>query len=342
MPVLAQTPPVAGGVLDHARGERRAPAAFVRSSGASTARRSSPRTSGTSPFMTRMRSASGSTAASPTRAASPVPRCCSCTGGSHRRSVGPANARARYSSTASLPWPDDDDDLGAPRVERRLHAEVHDGQPGDGVHHLGEGALHSRSLPCGEDDGGRADRHVTHLSPVWLSCTRSSKHPHPVLGRIYRSLRRTFMRTRASLGRVLALFVPFALRRHRRPRAAIPSTRRARCRRAARSATELYGVVCDRLGGQSLHEDLTGASYTGICHPDATARSPSTVDRRSCRRCVDGQLDVDGNPVPLAQAAGRPRLRRRPPADARAAPRRPHRRARRDVPGHPDPHQGRR
>ena len=65
----------------------------------------------------------------------------------------------------------DDDDLGAPGVERRLYAEVHDRKSGDGVHHLGEGALHARPLPRGEDDGGRADRANggAHLSPVWLS-----------------------------------------------------------------------------------------------------------------------------------------------------------------------------
>src|SRR5277367_1868158 len=29
---------------------------------------------------------------------------------------------------------------------------------------------------------------------------------------------------------------------------------------------ELFGVVCDRVGGQSLHEDLSGDSYRALCH----------------------------------------------------------------------------
>lgn len=29
---------------------------------------------------------------------------------------------------------------------------------------------------------------------------------------------------------------------------------------------QLYGVFCDRVGAQSLHDDLTGSSYQGLCH----------------------------------------------------------------------------
>jgi hypothetical protein len=64
---------------------------------------------------------------------------------------------------------------------------------------------------------------------------------------------------------------------------------------------ELYGVVCDRAGGQSLHEDLTGASYEGICHPQADGTYSNTVDQTQLPPMVDGALNVEGQPVPLAQ-----------------------------------------
>jgi hypothetical protein len=64
---------------------------------------------------------------------------------------------------------------------------------------------------------------------------------------------------------------------------------------------ELFGVVCDRAGGQSLHEDLSGASYAGICHPQADGTFSNTVDLTQLPPMVDGQVNVAGQPVPLAQ-----------------------------------------
>jgi hypothetical protein len=64
---------------------------------------------------------------------------------------------------------------------------------------------------------------------------------------------------------------------------------------------ELFGVVCDRIGAQSLHEDLTGASYQAVCHPAADGTYSSTVDQTQLPPMVNDALDVDGNPVPLAQ-----------------------------------------
>jgi hypothetical protein len=107
------------------------------------------------------------------------------------------------------------------------------------------------------------------------------------------------MRTRATLRRVLGTLVPFAL-----------GTLGAACTNFDTSRTipprgtlgaELYGVVCDRAGGQSLHEDLTGASYAGICHPAADGTYANTVDQTQLPAMVDGQPDLDGNPVPLAK-----------------------------------------
>lgn len=60
---------------------------------------------------------------------------------------------------------------------------------------------------------------------------------------------------------------------------------------------ELYGVVCDRMGGQSLHEDLSGASYYSICH----APFSDTVDVSELPPIVDGQPNTAGQPVPAAQ-----------------------------------------
>ncbi|HLK38440.1 MAG TPA: hypothetical protein VKU41_16870 [Polyangiaceae bacterium] len=71
---------------------------------------------------------------------------------------------------------------------------------------------------------------------------------------------------------------------------------------------EMFGVVCDRVGAQSLHEDLTGASYRSICHPgaDGTFADPPTVESTSLPPLDPNARDVQGNPVPLdRQAADR-------------------------------------
>jgi hypothetical protein len=39
-------------------------------------------------------------------------------------------------------------------------------------------------------------------------------------------------------------------------------------RSAKTLGADLFGVVCDRMGGQSLHEDLSGASFRVLCHGD--------------------------------------------------------------------------
>jgi len=42
---------------------------------------------------------------------------------------------------------------------------------------------------------------------------------------------------------------------------------------------ELYGALCDRVGAQSLREDVTGASYQDVCHPDTEGGYARLVDR---------------------------------------------------------------
>ncbi|MGD0523794.1 MAG: hypothetical protein ABSE49_01550, partial [Polyangiaceae bacterium] len=108
------------------------------------------------------------------------------------------------------------------------------------------------------------------------------------------------MRTRATLGRALGLFVPVVVGGFGAACSDNFDTSRTLPPRGTLGA-ELYGVVCDRAGGQSLHEDLTGASYEGICHPQADGTYSNTVDVSLLPPMVDGQLNVEGQPVPLAQ-----------------------------------------
>jgi hypothetical protein len=100
------------------------------------------------------------------------------------------------------------------------------------------------------------------------------------------------MRTRATLGRVLGLGIPTLVV------SCAPSFDTSRTLPSRGTlGEELFGVVCDRMGGQSLHEDLTGASYFNICHRPFADK----VDQTQLPPLVDGQTDVAGQPVPLAQ-----------------------------------------
>jgi hypothetical protein len=42
---------------------------------------------------------------------------------------------------------------------------------------------------------------------------------------------------------------------------------------------QLYGVICDRVGAQALTDDLTGASYTNVCHPSVAGTYSDAVDQ---------------------------------------------------------------
>lgn len=41
---------------------------------------------------------------------------------------------------------------------------------------------------------------------------------------------------------------------------------------------DLYGVLCDRLGADAFREDITGASYQNVCHPDGDLQFSNEVD----------------------------------------------------------------
>jgi hypothetical protein len=65
---------------------------------------------------------------------------------------------------------------------------------------------------------------------------------------------------------------------------------------------EVYGVLCDRVGGQALPEDLTGASYKEICHKSASGTWSSTVDQTSLPPITSGLKTASGQPVSIATA----------------------------------------
>jgi hypothetical protein len=68
---------------------------------------------------------------------------------------------------------------------------------------------------------------------------------------------------------------------------------------------ELYGVVCDRMGAQSLHEDLSGASYHAICHGengDSVFGPGSFHVDQTALPAVSGDLpNVNGGVIPVSQ-----------------------------------------
>ncbi|HEY2517001.1 MAG TPA: hypothetical protein VGI39_39285, partial [Polyangiaceae bacterium] len=64
----------------------------------------------------------------------------------------------------------------------------------------------------------------------------------------------------------------------------------------------LYGVVCDRVGAQSLPTDVTGLSFQGICHADPTTNKYATaVDVSQLPPLTDPAYTADGYRIPLAQ-----------------------------------------
>src|SRR5271170_7388060 len=86
----------------------------------------------------------------------------------------------------------------------------------------------------------------------------------------------------ATLGIVAACADPFSTVRNPPPRGTV--------------GQELYGVVCDRIGAQALPEDLSGASFEAICHPDASGNYASAVDQSQLPPVTAGAVDVNGNP----------------------------------------------
>ncbi|HEX8793295.1 MAG TPA: hypothetical protein VF765_20270, partial [Polyangiaceae bacterium] len=104
------------------------------------------------------------------------------------------------------------------------------------------------------------------------------------------------MSSRASVRRVVGLAIPvfvvacsdtFDTTRNPPPRGTL--------------GAEFFGVICDRLGAQSLHEDLMGASYHDVCHPRSDGTYADQVDTSQLPPIVDGQLGANQQPVSAMQ-----------------------------------------
>jgi hypothetical protein len=63
---------------------------------------------------------------------------------------------------------------------------------------------------------------------------------------------------------------------------------------------EMFIVLCDRVAAQALPEDVSGASWHPVCHPDATGTFASKVDSSELVPLDPNAVDVHGTPVPLA------------------------------------------
>ncbi len=62
---------------------------------------------------------------------------------------------------------------------------------------------------------------------------------------------------------------------------------------------ELYSVVCDRVGAQSLREDVSGASFRTICHPAKDGQYGTKVDESKLVPLDRNAVNLAGDPVPL-------------------------------------------
>ncbi len=63
---------------------------------------------------------------------------------------------------------------------------------------------------------------------------------------------------------------------------------------------EVYSVLCDRVGAGELREDLTGASFRGLCHDDGDGFY-DTIDPTTLPALAGDATDQDGNVVTLEE-----------------------------------------
>ncbi len=63
----------------------------------------------------------------------------------------------------------------------------------------------------------------------------------------------------------------------------------------------LFGVICDRVGGQALPEDLTGASFQAVCHPAPDGTYADAVNQAQLPT-PQATTTASGQPVSLAEA----------------------------------------
>jgi hypothetical protein len=68
---------------------------------------------------------------------------------------------------------------------------------------------------------------------------------------------------------------------------------------------EFFGVLCARMGAQSLPEDLSGASFRDVCHRDAQGRFAERVDVSALPPPSPTMVDASGRPVSVADQEAR-------------------------------------
>ncbi len=68
---------------------------------------------------------------------------------------------------------------------------------------------------------------------------------------------------------------------------------------------ELYTLVCDRVGAQALREDVTGASFHAVCHPDPKGGFADKVDVSALVALDPAAVNEAGRVVPIAQQRSR-------------------------------------
>ncbi len=61
--------------------------------------------------------------------------------------------------------------------------------------------------------------------------------------------------------------------------------------------TELFTLICDRVGAQSLPEDITGQSFHAVCHADREGLFADRVDLRFLPELPSASIDRAGNEV---------------------------------------------
>ncbi len=69
--------------------------------------------------------------------------------------------------------------------------------------------------------------------------------------------------------------------------------------------TELFTLICDRIGAQSLPEDITGQSFHGVCHADGSGHFADRVDQRLIPTLPRESVDRAGNKVSYEALKGR-------------------------------------
>ncbi|WP_158501582.1 hypothetical protein [Vitiosangium sp. GDMCC 1.1324] len=85
---------------------------------------------------------------------------------------------------------------------------------------------------------------------------------------------------------------------------------------------DFFGVLCDRMGALLLPEDLSGASFHGVCHSGPDGQYAQGVDATRLPPLVEGAVDASGQSVSVAtQEAQRAEALARLAALARQRPR---------------------